>query len=65
MTEINIWATANLLLEQHGDQAEVVAAQHVQSMRTQGAVIEAAACDRIVAAITTLRLAWPEPGSWR
>jgi hypothetical protein len=61
MIETDIWTTANLLIEQHGDQAEVVAAQYVEDMRAQGATIGAVACDRIIAAIATLRLAWPEP----
>jgi hypothetical protein len=64
MIETDIWTTANLLIEQHGDQAELVAAQHVEGMRTQGATILAASCDRIIAAITTLRLARPEPDPW-
>ena len=58
--EIDIWRSAYLLVQQHGDGAEMVAARHIDDMITAGSPEGEAAWKHILQAIrelhrTTLR----------
>ena len=55
MNDIDIWRTAHLLMKEHGDDAEFVAAQRSDALLEQGDTEGHRAWNRIRQAIRSLR----------
>ena len=55
MDEIDIWRSAHLLIQRHGNIAEIVACMRIDSMIAKGDPAGEAAWKRILAAIKDLR----------
>lgn len=56
MEEIDIWRSAKLLLDQHGERAPEIAARRISELTMQGDREGAAVWGSILAAIAVLRM---------
>ncbi len=63
--DLDIYRTAKLLVDQHGDMAPIHAAMNADAMLAKGDLDGAAVWRRIVAAINELQRQEPEPGERR
>ena len=62
LDEPDIWRAANLLLENHGDNAPLVAAQRADGMLARGDMVGQAIWKRITAAVEELIRRKPKQG---
>jgi len=60
MNERDIWASANLLIEKHGDEAAAVAARRADHLFDRGDLEGAAIWRRIISAIEAIRKTEPD-----
>jgi len=62
MNDTDTWRSADLLIKQHGDDAEFVAAQRSDALLERGDTESSSAWNRIRQAIRTLREGKPRDG---
>ncbi len=60
--DLDIWRSANLLVQQHGEDAPVEAAMRADAMLEKGDLDGCAAWKRILRAVEELQGAAPKPG---
>lgn len=61
-SDLDIWRTANILVKQHGDDAEIVAAQRADELLDKGDLEGQRVWKRIVAAVRELQRNEPLKG---
>ncbi len=61
--DLDIWRSANLLIQQHGDDAGLVAAQRADDLLARGALESSRTRLRIMKAIEELQAAKPPAGA--
>jgi hypothetical protein len=59
MLDRDIWLTANLIIKQHGDDAEIQAAMRVDDMSSRGDFLGRAVWRRILKAVRELKVPAP------
>ena len=62
MEEIDIWRTAKILIDSHGEQAELQAAMRADQLLNEGDTAGFAAMKRVVSAINELDRTTIKPG---
>lgn len=65
VSELDIWRSANLLIQQHGDQADLKAIQRAEAMLGKGNLDGHRVWLRILKKINELQRAAPEKGERR
>jgi hypothetical protein len=64
-SNLDVYRSAKLLIDDHGEAAAIEAAMKADAMLDQGDLDGAAVWRRIVAAVNEIQQAEPGPGEWR